>query len=99
MASELSTTSMGLSSHVLPEKKEKKDQELFEEEKKETDFEFLLLCSHKKNEKRCKSGNLQGDKCQYPTSMLIFIQTSDDCVHASAINENYKILITFMPTC
>lgn len=48
MASELSTTSMGLSSHVLPEKKEKKDQELFEEEKKETDFEFLLLCSHKK---------------------------------------------------
>lgn len=48
MASELSTTSMGLSSHVLPEKKEKKDQELFEEEKKENDFEFLLLCSHKK---------------------------------------------------
>lgn len=51
MASELSTTSMGLSSHVLPEKKEKKDQELFEEEKKENDFEFLLLCSHKKTRK------------------------------------------------
>lgn len=60
---------------------------------------FFFYVVIKKNEKRCKLGNLQGDKCQYPTSMLIFIQTSDDCVHASAINENYKILITFMPTC